>query len=153
MSVGQNVPKSLVRLCQKDGRVAEITNEEWSDGDHLNNYWLTLKDGWNWNDCSSIHENNVKNCKAEMKRIRLDNPPVVFMKDDETLFIDWLAKPKGSKITLEELLQEIETEANVKGATVLQGNMRGKARRRLFERYGFKVVNQVGNLFVMEKSI
>jgi len=69
MKIGNKVPKSLIEACKRDGRITEICNEDEWDGEHQNQYWLTLADGWNWAGCGSIHECTVKDCINAMKCI------------------------------------------------------------------------------------
>lgn len=70
MKIGNNIPKTLIDICKKDGRVLEITNEGRNGNtDTLNDYWLYLKDGWNWCDCSSVHETTVADCKEALQAV------------------------------------------------------------------------------------
>lgn len=61
---------SLDKLA-KDPRVVNIWGER--DGcfdGHEFSIWLELVDGWNWEDCSCIHEATAKGVKEAFKSIQ-----------------------------------------------------------------------------------
>jgi len=71
VKIGQHIPKTLIDLCRKDGRVTEIYNEgRTGNTDTLNDYWLTLADGWEWCDIGNVHESTVADCRAALKAVR-----------------------------------------------------------------------------------
>jgi len=70
MKVGQNVPKTLVDLCRRDTRVVEVCNEGGCNTDTVNDYWLTLADGWEWSGCGSVHESTVEDCRKALKDVK-----------------------------------------------------------------------------------
>lgn len=67
--------------------------------------------------------------------------------EDNSLFIENVRKP------LDQAIPEFETYAKENNLSKIKGNVQGEARQRLFSRYGFKTVKQVGNQFVMEKTV
>jgi len=70
MEIDGKVPKTLVRLCQKDGRVKEVRNEGINNVTNTrNDYWLELKDGYNWEGCGSIHEPTIATCREALQAV------------------------------------------------------------------------------------
>lgn len=77
MKVIGNIPKTLITAAEKSGLITEIHDEGYIagyDSDYPHDYHLDIKNGYNWDDCGSIHENTVKKAISAIKYIKPDLP-------------------------------------------------------------------------------
>ena len=72
----------------------------------------------------------------------MDSPTVIRRTDGNSLFIELIRTHKPGDLAV--VLADLEREAVKGGLAYLSGEVTGRARLRLFARYGFKCVKQIG---------